>query len=579
MKKEHIFLKIITYAPLLFIPLIVGAITLFIVNSYNQNLQNSLKEIEEDLFKEEKLRLATSIENFSGVIVYNKSIIKKELTDRVKNRVDTAYNIARTIYEDNKDKKSEEEIKKFIKSALRPLVWNDGESFIWIVDFNGVFYLAPNYLKHLEGSSILNFQDATGRYVIKEEIAICKEKGQGFIWDTFTKPNEGIDKQYEQVAFVKSFGAYEWYLGSGEYLDTATKISDKRLLNTIKNIDTIYNDYVFIISTQGDILVNNSIPNSVGKNIFKSDNNLAKSVVNKIISSLKTKNSDFISYDWINNSTKEKEKKISYIKKIPGTDWIVGSGFYLSYISSKIDKQKVNMYDVMYSKSSNIVFIAIISIFVSLMFSFYITKKLKDSFNLYKDDIDEQKNKLLILNETLEDKVKKRTYDIEKLKNEYEKLATIDTLTGIDNRYSLMKRFSEEISRSNRFNTPLSLIIFDIDFFKKVNDTYGHNVGDTVLSSIANLVKNSLRDIDTIGRYGGEEFLILLPNTKLDDAEKIATKLLKKVEEHKFEPVDKITISIGLAEKKGNESWDDLFIRADELLYKSKTEGRNRVSI
>lgn len=90
-----------------------------------------------------------------------------------------------------------------VVEALHPLEWNNGESFIWILDFDGIFQLAPTYLRHLEGSSIIDFQDSTGREIIKEEIALVKTVGSGFLWDTFTKPNEDPNKQFKQLAFVK----------------------------------------------------------------------------------------------------------------------------------------------------------------------------------------------------------------------------------------------------------------------------------------------------------------------------------------------------------------------------------------
>lgn len=578
MNKENLFLKIITYGPLFFIPIIISAISIILINTYNENFERNLKNIEKELYSIEKKSLESKIVNLSEIVVYHKSVVKKELTSRVQNRVYMAYNIAQRIYEKYKDKKSDEEIKKIIKTSLETLIWNDGESFIWIVDYDGVFNLAPAYLKHLEGYSIINFRDVDGRDIIKEEIAICREIGEGFLWDTFTKPNDKSNKQYKQVAFVKAFGHFNWYLGSGEYLDTAADKTDKKLLDTIRNIDKVNDNYIFLLNTKGDMLINKSAPYLIGKNVFKLDNEPAKVVTHRVIDSLKDKNSTSFYYKWINPISNKMEKKYSYIKKIPNTDWIIGSGFYLSDIDNRVSKQKVDMYNIMHSKSKSIIYIAIIIILLSLLFSYYISKKLKDYFTKYKKSIDITKVQLQNLNTTLETKVEQRTSELKRLKDDYKNLATIDTLTNTNNRYSLMKIFSSEIARSHRYNTPLSIIMVDIDFFKKVNDTYGHKAGDTVLISLANLMKKNLRDIDILGRYGGEEFLIILPNTPLDDSKKFADRLRQEVDGFIFDTVGNITISIGLAELKANENFDELFTRVDNLLYKSKNNGRNRVS-
>ncbi|MCK4737837.1 MAG: cache domain-containing protein [Sulfurimonas sp.] len=577
MIKEKTFLNIITYAPLFFIPIFVATIIIFSYQIYSQSFESGIKELEKNLLNIEKKATKDKVIDMSDLIVYKKSKIKDKLTSRVKARVNMAFVIANNIYKKYKDTKTEKEIKDIIKTTLKALVWNRGESFIWILDYNGVFNLAPEYLKHLEGSSVLELQDSTERYVIKEEIAICKEKGEGFIRDTSTKPNKDINKQYEQVAFVKAFGHYDWYFGSAEYLDTATEKTDKELFSMLEKVDNIGNNYIFVINTKGDILVNRYIPQFVGKNINIMDK-LVKDTIETSIKSLKNKNNTAYFYDWYNKISDKVEKKYAYLQKVPNTDWIIGSGFYLSDIENSLMKQKVNMLEIYSSNSKYMFYIAILAIILALIVSFFISQKIKKSFAQYKASICDKTDELKELNHTLELKVIKRTTELEKIKDDFEKLATTDALTKIHNRYSLMNMISVEISRSHRYDTPLSIIMYDVDFFKKVNDTYGHDIGDIVLISLSNLVKKNLRDIDIIGRYGGEEFLIILPNTVLDDAQLFAERLRKEVDEYSFETVDNITVSIGIAELQPNEDEDQLFKRVDKLLYKSKNGGRNKIS-
>ena len=185
---------------------------------------------------------------------------------------------------------------------------------------------------------------------------------------------------------------------------------------------------------------------------------------------------------------------------------------------------------------------------------------------------------LIDLNATLEQKVDQRTKQLEKIKNDFEYLATTDSLTHMHNRYSLMQLFTSEINRAHRYKTPLSIIMYDIDNFKKVNDTFGHDIGDDVLITLSGIVKNSLRETDIVGRYGGEEFFIILPNTELKDANTFAERLRERVQNHSFYIVKNITISLGLVLLKEKEDIDDIFKRVDDLLYKSKNGGRNRVS-
>ena len=160
--------------------------------------------------------------------------------------------------------------------------------------------------------------------------------------------------------------------------------------------------------------------------------------------------------------------------------------------------------------------------------------------------------------------------------------ATLDALTGLNNRRQFELRLKQEIATTKRQKNPLCAMMIDIDFFKKVNDTYGHASGDSVLRMVASIIKEHLRESDIPSRYGGEEFAILLPFTKIEEAKIVGERLRKAVEETPI-PIDKkninVTISMGLAEFNPEETGEELFKRADKALYNAKESGRNRVCI
>ena len=165
-----------------------------------------------------------------------------------------------------------------------------------------------------------------------------------------------------------------------------------------------------------------------------------------------------------------------------------------------------------------------------------------------------------------------------KLEEELERLATIDKLTSIFNRYKIDMALNEQIEVAKRYKRPMSIIFFDIDHFKEVNDTYGHKKGDFVLIELAKVINQNIRKSDIFGRWGGEEFLLILPETRIDKAEKLAEKLRKIVENHDFDGLS-ITISLGVTELKENDNISSLMGRVDKLLYKAKENGRNQVSV
>ncbi len=169
------------------------------------------------------------------------------------------------------------------------------------------------------------------------------------------------------------------------------------------------------------------------------------------------------------------------------------------------------------------------------------------------------------------------------------KHATLDALTGFYNRHQLEERIKQEVANAKRQHAPLCGIMTDIDYFKNVNDTYGHAAGDLVLKTIAKVIRSQLREYDIAGRYGGEEFSILLPFTKISEAQMVAERLRQTIE-NKSVDISKVcpdsdvkklnvTISLGVYEIKESDGDDDLMQKADKALYQAKNTGRNKVVI
>lgn len=165
------------------------------------------------------------------------------------------------------------------------------------------------------------------------------------------------------------------------------------------------------------------------------------------------------------------------------------------------------------------------------------------------------------------------------MNQEIQRIATIDKLTGIYNRHKFEELFTLETERSRRFSQPLSLILIDIDHFKTVNDTYGHDVGDEVLKTLTAIVQENIRKMDIFARWGGEEFLVLCSNTDLETIQKLSEKLRSAVENTPFPTVDHVTISLGASTFREDDTFTSLFKRVDQGLYYAKEHGRNQVVV
>ncbi|WP_323594989.1 sensor domain-containing diguanylate cyclase [Aliarcobacter butzleri] len=180
---------------------------------------------------------------------------------------------------------------------------------------------------------------------------------------------------------------------------------------------------------------------------------------------------------------------------------------------------------------------------------------------------------------SLEEKVKQRTEELLVKNAELLRLSITDNLTKLYNRVKLDKSLQEEMNRSLRYNTNFSIILLDIDYFKKVNDNFGHQVGDEVLIESAQVLSKNIRNVDILGRWGGEEFLVICPETKIEDAIKVASHINAAIKLHKFSTYpNTVTMSLGVASfNKDIKNVDNIILNADKALYQAKEEGRDRV--
>lgn len=183
----------------------------------------------------------------------------------------------------------------------------------------------------------------------------------------------------------------------------------------------------------------------------------------------------------------------------------------------------------------------------------------------------------------LQDELKKKNRQLEDLLKQVEIMAITDQLTGIYNRRRLTSILEKEFRRSTRYKTPLSCLMIDIDHFKRINDMFGHNAGDMVIRETAQIIGKNARDIDTVARWGGEEFIALFPQTQKEDAVQPASRILKNISDHRFSEIagERISVSIGIASvpDPSIDTEEKLIHSSDMALYAAKKNGRNRVEI
>jgi len=203
------------------------------------------------------------------------------------------------------------------------------------------------------------------------------------------------------------------------------------------------------------------------------------------------------------------------------------------------------------------------------------TDKLEAEIQLLTEELDKANRDL----EEAKRIIKRKTVELKAVLAQAEEVSHVDELTCLPNRRQIVKTIQNEVIRAERYKSFLSISMIDIDHFKNINDSYGHTVGDQVLFQLANMLQNDIREPDAVGRYGGEEFLVVLPNTRLIEAANQAARLCKYIRETDIDigEIIQLTVSIGVTEyRHGQENWQKFLSRADMALYESKNSGRDK---
>lgn len=260
--------------------------------------------------------------------------------------------------------------------------------------------------------------------------------------------------------------------------------------------------------------------------------------------------------------------------------WVVDSA-----IDAWIFEEEHTFIESLFSPEPVELWMRILVVILMIILAMYAKKmlvvrlKYSEELSQYKDYleqlVDERTKELTQANNRLNEEIVERV----KAQNELERLATTDPLTLLINRRKFEELLDYEMERDKRYRTGLSFIFCDIDRFKLINDEYGHDAGDKVLKEFAKLLKNSIRASDIVARWGGEEFVLLIPNTTADIASVLAEKLRRTIDNHEFPIPCKVTASFGVTHFLGDDNQTAAIKRADVALYKAKENGRNRIEV
>lgn len=329
-------------------------------NNFKKNEQHIRKEFTE-IKKKEVQREVISVYN---VIQHKEALLEKAVYEKLKDRVHQAHNLAQKIYIENKNTKTIEEIKYLIANELKNINYENDKTYFFINSNEGQAILFNKKIELENYKDMWNFQDANGSFIIQKQAKIATEQKEGFLVNSFVKPDSNDNKQYSKISFIKVFEPLDWHIGMGEYIDEIRESNQKELLEWISSVRFGNDGYIFVNSFDKKALVFD------GKKLEPPIPHPFEHLFNIQLELIKNKEGGFFSYKFKKLNSNEEFDKIGFVIAYEKYNWIIGSGVYLDELEKELKRNQ----DV-FSETINNQIISMIIIFLFILVIIYFISK------------------------------------------------------------------------------------------------------------------------------------------------------------------------------------------------------------
>ena len=619
---RNLSIKMRVQLTILFTVLIVSII---ITTESIINIQNLTQENIAKYKKEAYANKENELKNYLSIVMKtldsfysktSKAEVEKEVYYSLSKHMNFLFHTLNREYEKNVATMSKKALQAHLKAIVRADRYGKN-GYFWINDMNYRMVMHP-IKPEFNGKRFVDTPKVPFVELGVNALKKC-QCNQATIRYNFYIPSTKV--YGKKISIVKLFKPYNWVIGTGAYVSDVTKEIQKEAIRTISEIRYGKNGYFWINDTEPKMIMHPFDPSLDGKDLssFKDANGVYP--FNKMVQVTKKSGSGTVKYLWQKPGFKKQQPKISFVKLFKPWGWIIGTGAYVDDIESKINKMKEdasNQIDILITKVIiEIIFLTIFLILVTMLvakksivqpiekFKSKILmiaknydiqervdtkdtpleiKELGESFNTLMDDLE----RLIIADEASEQKIKKLYEELKqksqtalaKSEQRYKELATKDILTGILNRFAFENELDRVLSNSKRTGAKFALLFLDLDHFKEVNDTYGHDMGDKLLIEVAKRVLPNIRTEDTFARLGGDEFILIFTNIEKQTLPILVNKAITLF--RKPWVIDGIALNVttSMGVVVFPDDADDkmkLLKNADIAMYKSKELGRNQV--
>ncbi|WP_028864592.1 sensor domain-containing diguanylate cyclase [Psychromonas aquimarina] len=558
------------------------SISFYYIEMIKADHRTQIDELRNAQLLTAKTHVKDQVEELIDFIAFQRYSNRNRVKADLQEHVEQALLIAENIYYQNRADSSLEEIKQSVINALAPVRGgSDQQRYYFIYNSDG----SPVLDISISGKS--GQKSEFSQALRKKMTTAVKQQGRVLMQENLTAAD--LSRQ-PALIFIKQFKALGWYIGSFEYESDIEQRTKQSILDKI-NFKRESSDYIFVFDNQGKFIAHPELTGMQHRNISEFSDISGNKLLNSINKVINEQYGGFVQYSWMNPVTDKVSTKTSYVQSFSPWGWTVGAGTYIdevdSYIADFESEMDKSLHRIMLGVMTITMLLLAVFLMVGLGFKNSLERDMQRFIHLFK--LASTKNKLIVkdslkysefitlahyANNILEAQIEAQ--------NELIEHATVDSLTKAFNRRQFMSLFRLDYQKAVESKNDLVLMLLDIDFFKLVNDNYGHPCGDLVLQKFVNICKSQVRKSDYLGRVGGEEFALLLPDTNIDEALMIAEKLRQTIENAVFTCKEcslSITVSIGLSSIIDQPYHDEssMFKQADAYLYQAKDSGRNQV--
>ena len=315
-------------------------------------------------------------------IDYMTSRTESRLKTSIKEQVYVAHQIAESLFTQNRALKSDAELKKLIKDALRPIRFNQGRGYVFAVSMDGIEQLYP-VRPELERESIYDLRDAKGNYVIRNEIHIVREQGEGFVTGFWPKPDRDPSEAFPKISFVKYFAPLDWYLGAGEYLDDVTSQVQQEVIERVVNLRFGADGYFFASTYTGDPLFSNGKITRGTENISDITDPNGFKIIENQQKTARQPNGGFVAYVWPKLDSGTPVPKISYVRSIPEWEWVIGAGVYLDAVEAAISQKKADLKKDLFTNIGSSVLAMMVLFLLFLIWGRQVSRKIQNGIDAF----------------------------------------------------------------------------------------------------------------------------------------------------------------------------------------------------